>query len=393
MSMSQLPPRPVFVRHPLWNPEQLSMGETKLVSEDVSPQPWSISIARWLQSTKPRLSGKPARGRHCNAPLTTISRAIESLADTPLDLFVLARHVSENPAAAQETVLYLGYGSNMSAETFRGRRGVRPLSQVNVVVPELALTFDLPGIPYSEPCFGNTRYRNVPTAEPSEKSSISATRTEYHKDRWHKGLVGIVYEVTKADYVHIIATEGGGSAYQDVLVDCYALSNDPTEQVPATPKGFSFKAHTLFSPDNGFRHDASYAQPSARYLKLITDGAREHDLPHEYQTFLKSIGTYQMTTSKQRLGQYVFVAMWAPIFAIIFGSRKMFLDKNGRYPPWFARFSMSIFLAVWESYDHFFKRIFGDGERTMEIGGDEPDDTSALLKGQTLPLYNGMVSL
>src|SRR5262245_9154043 len=50
-------------------------------------------------------------------------------------------------SAAEEkgkSVLYLAYGSNLCNETFRGVRGIKPLSQINVVVPSLRLTFDLP---------------------------------------------------------------------------------------------------------------------------------------------------------------------------------------------------------------------------------------------------------
>lgn len=34
------------------------------------------------------------------------------------------------------------------------------------------------------------------------------------------------------------------------------------------------------------RSEEDYAQPSTRYLKLIRDGAREHELPEEYQEYL-----------------------------------------------------------------------------------------------------------
>jgi hypothetical protein len=31
----------------------------------------------------------------------------------------------------------------------------------------------------------------------------------------------------------------------------------------------------------------------------------------------------------------------------------------------------TMFTACWASYDHLFKKTFGDGERTVEDGGDE----------------------
>ena len=270
----------------------------------------------------------------------------------------------------EETVLYLGYGSNLSAETFRGKRGILPVSQVNVVVPTLSLTFDLPGIPYTEPCFGNVRLRSE-TLEQEHRDDLASK--DYHKDHWPKGLVGVVYEVTRSDYVHIIATEGGGSGYQDVLVDCYALSGDPSQDVPLKPAGQHFKAHTLFAPAQTKRPDHSYAQPSPRYLKLITDGATEHGLPLEYQAFLQQIRTFHLTTTKQRLGSFVFLSVWSPFFLFfIGGAAAIFLRPNGTYPKWFAEFLHAMFTACWASYDHFFKKTFGDGERT--IGDKEGDD-------------------
>src|SRR5271154_3155403 len=94
-------------------------------------------------------------------PCTSQARQNASLAEKPLNLQQLLDSISDG-ASESQTVLYLGYGSNLGAETFRGKRNIKPLSQVNVVVPELSLTFDLPGIPYSEPCIGNVRYRDVP---------------------------------------------------------------------------------------------------------------------------------------------------------------------------------------------------------------------------------------
>lgn len=284
------------------------------------------------------------------------SRLEASQDDTPIDLSALLRDPSQYQPSSS-TVLYLGYGSNLSAETFLGKRNIKPLSQVNVVVPSISLVFDLPGIPYTEPCFANSRYR--------EEKDVQTT--DYHKDRWHKGLVGVVYEVTKEDYAHIIATEGGGSGYQDVVVDCYTLTSDPKTKVPLNPEGTLAKAHTLLAPVAGRRSDPSYAQPSARYLKLITDGAAEHSLPYEYQDFLHQIRSYHTTTTKQRLGSFIFLSLWSPILFFIFqGPSRVFLRPDGTYPPWFARLARAIFTACWGSYDDFFKPMFGDGERTMK---------------------------
>ncbi|KAF2854611.1 hypothetical protein T440DRAFT_387236 [Plenodomus tracheiphilus IPT5] len=280
------------------------------------------------------------------------------------DLAAQGSHEKSEAEAAATTVLYLAYGSNLCNETFRGVRGIRPLSQVNVLVPSLRLTFDLPGIPYSEPCFANTARRD-PDA-PNDDDG-------YHKNRWHKGLVGVVYEVTRRDYAHIIATEGGGSAYSDILVDCHVLPAADT--VPSVPDCRPFKAHTLFAPllddhekpskDRITRPDPSYAQPSARYLKLITDGAAECRLPQEYQDYLHDIRPYIITSKRQAAGKALFLAMWLPFVMLIFSLSKQVQDKKGRAPWWCARISAWIFLGMWTSYDNAFKHVFGDGERTV----------------------------
>jgi hypothetical protein len=317
--------------------------------------------------------------------VTKESRLQQSLDDHPVQLSEITQHSVERQFGAADTVLYLGYGSNLSAETFRGKRQIRPISQVNVVVPALSLTFDLPGVPYTEPCFGNVRYRDQPITE----AEGQLKQEDYHKNHWQKGLVGVVYEVTRADYINIIATEGGGSGYQDVLVDCYTLGNDPTMEVPFKPHGISFKAHTLFAPAKIDRSDHSYAQPSPRYLKLITDGAAEHKLPYEYQDFLNQIRTYHITDTRQQLGQFVFLSIWSPFFLFLFGGAGIFLRPDGTYPKWLATFLQAMFTACWASYDHFFKKTFGDGERTI---GDIDEDSEPPIPGEEEPLLEKKVS-
>lgn len=269
-----------------------------------------------------------------------------------------------------QTVLYLAYGSNLCYSTFQGSRGIKPISQMNVVVPDLRMTFDLPGIAYAEPCFANSAIRDP--MEPPPKS-------KYNKDKWKKGMVGVVYEVTPSDYAHIIATEGGGASYQDILVSCHPLEDgiDFVPDVPVTP---AFKAHTLFAPalppsapgnqpsigGRFQRPDPSYAQASARYLKLITDGADEHDMPQEYKNYLHDLQPYTITSQKQLLGQFIFLSLYAPFILLLFAIGKMVQDKKGRVPKWYAELIQGVFASAWRTYDGVFKPLFGDGERTQE---------------------------
>ncbi|KAH9825382.1 gamma-glutamylcyclotransferase [Teratosphaeria destructans] len=336
---------------------------------------------------------------HVRTPPPTTKRLTASLNETPYVLYDYLR----NAESRRGTVLYLAYGSNLSNETFRGSRGIRPLSQINVQVPSLRMTFDLPGLPYAEPCFANSARRD-PKYDPSsrEQCQFEDEKTpllfdevrgqkSYSKDQWHKGLIGVVYEVTPEDYAHIIATEGGGSSYTDILVDCHPFaSSDPGMPVPQDPALPPFKAHTLYAPvedppkDHGRlqRPNPGYAQASARYLKLITDGAEELGLPFEYQDYLHSLRPFTITTNKQRLGQFVFLMMWAPIVLAIFGMNKIFADDNGVVPVWLRELLAAVFKGIWASYDNFFRTMFGDGERTI---GDGADETSNII-GDCLPI-------
>ncbi|CZT17984.1 uncharacterized protein RCC_03823 [Ramularia collo-cygni] len=363
------------------------------ISETISPS--STLAADHEHAILSRTTTSTTKHHHQHthqAPPPCTARLQASQEERPFNLnqFVEETHTTNEP-----TVLYLAYGSNLSIEKFRGARGIEPLSQINVIVPSLRLTFDLPGIPYLEPCFANSAKRDPENGSTREESGGLTRKRGYRKDEWHKGMVGVVYEVTAKDYAHIIATEGGGSTYADVLVDCHPfVSSDvhvPVEQHPTTP---SFKAHTLFAPatlpgerppkDGGRlqRPRSSYAQASARYLKLITDGAAELGLPNEYQQYLLSIRPYRITTYKQRAGMLLFSVMWVPFFLLLFALGRMFQDKNGIAPPWLAKLTATIFKAVWTSYDNVFEPAFGDGERT--IG----DDVGVLGDGANTRVYN-----
>ncbi|KAL9005989.1 MAG: hypothetical protein Q9188_001279, partial [Gyalolechia gomerana] len=191
-----------------------------------SPPPSSIyrqaSAAFARAWTTARIKPSPPAANESFPQLRSISqeRQLSSLNEEPPQGELPDPQAIKDASTPEKTYLYLAYGSNLASSTFRGARGIRPLAALNVVVPELVLTFDLAGIPYTEPCFANTAYRSsqptLPNTSENEKSPLLPAT--YKKDPpWDKGLVGVVYEVTPKDYAHIIATEGGGASYHDVL--------------------------------------------------------------------------------------------------------------------------------------------------------------------------------
>lgn len=370
---------------------------------------WSSVSSPSSSSTSPLPSTNPV------TPYPPIS----SLPPIPAERLALASPDAPPPPSpsrsAATTYLYLAYGSNLSAETFLGKRGIRPLSKLNVSAPALDLTFDLPGIPYFEPCFANVALRKKLPDVPAPPGKLPlphpphpqppvpappAPQTPALPPRgptWDKGLVGVVYEVTAADYAEIIRTEGGGSGYQDVLTPCVALPA-PIVHVPERPPvpelPRPFLAHTLFLPrrpdDDAApspswprgawwhrlvlpvrRPEPDYAQPSMRYLKLIRDGAAEHALPADYQAYLARLQPYTITQWRQNVGKWLLVLLWLPLLFALLGLSKLLADKNGRIPKWMGAATNVLFNLVWASYDAVFKRWLGDGERTMEEDEDE----------------------
>ncbi|KAI0203969.1 hypothetical protein F4808DRAFT_416446 [Astrocystis sublimbata] len=352
----------------------------------------------------------------------------------------LALASPDNTSAPADTILYLAYGSNLCAETFLGKRGIRPVSQINVSAPAFDLAFDLPGIPFNEPCFANTTPRKipkppgfppagtpatVPSSSPSPNDIVSTSASAPaapSNPTWSKGLYGVVYEVTPADYATIIATEGGGQGYHDVLTPCFELP--PALHVPEKPPfpelPKPFLAHTLYAPslpdlpddpkepgkdtsdgdndddnennetdarDNDgdkpekpdprklpwlrrlllpvHRPNPAYAQPSARYLKLIRDGAREHALPDDYQAYLASLQPYTITTLLQQIGRVLFLLTALPFLFLLLGMSRLLADGDGRTPRWFGLATTAYMNLLWIAYDGFFEPLFGDGERTM----------------------------
>ncbi|KAI4237089.1 MAG: hypothetical protein LQ349_002114 [Xanthoria aureola] len=288
----------------------------------------------------------------------------------------------EAASKKDQTYLYLAYGSNLASSTFQGVRGIKPLATLNVVVPSLVLTFDLAGFPYTEPCFANTAHRSPSPNPASSEEEKTPLLPDCSDPDWPKGLVGVVYEVTPHDYAHIIATEGGGASYHDVLVTCHPLppSSATVPQHPDTPP---FKAHTLFAPNlppkeggSYRRPDPEYAQASRRYLDLLITGAKEHGLPDEYREYLDELQPYTITTRGQRMGRFVLTVTWVPVLRAVFMIGKRFSDEGGRSPPWLVRLLGSVFVGIWATYDLVLKPIFGDGERTIEEKGGETSGKS-----------------
>jgi hypothetical protein len=333
------------------------------------------SIFHYLIGIFSRSSSQPRHpAAYSSLPLPSSSRLDASLNDVPFDC--------NHPVSSSKTVLYLAYGSNLCYETFQGRRGIRPLSAINVVVRELKLTFNLPGVPYIEPCFANSARRDADALNPGLEDATESETSEWtlvhnvaklpestklmtDQAGHSMHLIGVVYEVTSDDYARIIATEG--SKYTDIVVTCNAL---PTFSNLATdfPKEKTFKAHTLLAPPSAARRSPSGkpAQPSLRYLTLCRNGAAEHNLPPEWQSYLGNLQHYQITTLRQKVGRSLFTAIFTPFFLLMMALRMHYGKGKDEGPKWLIYLSSLFFKSVWRSYDWVFRPVFGEGERTED---------------------------
>ena len=146
-----------------------------------------------------------------------------------------------------EAVWYFGYGSNMSRAIFCERRGMRPLAIRWGWLEGYRLSFDLPIGPGE---------RAVANVQPQ-----AGART-----------CGVLYLLDPGELDRLDRSEGVPRGfYRRIPIDV-AVGGE--ERVAA------------------FTYQSSWTvagrKPSARYLRLLVEGARDHGLPVEYVTFLES---------------------------------------------------------------------------------------------------------
>lgn len=143
--------------------------------------------------------------------------------------------------AEHTAVWYFAYGSNMSRSKFTESRGIQPIQTARAIIPGWTLTTEIPGTPYSEPAYTSIR---------------PITGTDFKA----REVIGLAYLITAEQYVHLVASEGGGIAYVDIAIPA----------IPATPKdegltGPRFVVRTLGTI---MKRDPQ-ASPSQRYMVSV----------------------------------------------------------------------------------------------------------------------------
>ncbi len=149
----------------------------------------------------------------------------------------------------KDEVWYFAFGANMHDSAFRERRGMRPPESRAGRVRGYRLRFNLEG-------------------RPRGKAAPANLTPDSHAEAW-----GVLYRITRADLLHLDATEGvPGPRYRHLWVDAEDIDGRPVQAVTYIADGKEVDGN-----------------PSLRYITLLREGARAHGLPKHYLQFLDSV--------------------------------------------------------------------------------------------------------
>ena len=156
-------------------------------------------------------------------------------------------HLSLMSDETKALTWYLAYGSNMNRGVFENRRGMRPIQAQPALLENYQLRFNLAIGP------GERRVANL--------ESQAGART------W-----GVLYLITVEQSQHLDRTEGvPRGAYRRIPVSAIV---DGSEPIPA----FTYQSNRI----------SLGRKPSARYIRLLIEGAAQHGLPPGYLRYLRN---------------------------------------------------------------------------------------------------------
>lgn len=149
----------------------------------------------------------------------------------------------------KDEVWYFAYGANMHDSAFRERRGMRPLEWRPGRVRGHRLRFNLEG-------------------RPRGRAAPANLCVEPQAEVW-----GVLYRITRRDLVNLDATEGvPGRRYRQLWLDAEDIEGRPLRAVTYIAEGMEKDSN-----------------PSPRYIALLRDGARAHNLPEHWIRYLDSV--------------------------------------------------------------------------------------------------------
>ncbi|KAF2092845.1 hypothetical protein NA57DRAFT_69592 [Rhizodiscina lignyota] len=248
-------------------------------------------------------------------------------------------------ALADKPLWYLGYGSNMKASSMSDRK-ITPLATKVVNVPTHHVTFDIFGIPYSEPCYASI--------EEFPDGGNAKLHLVHGKDRFEvPSLCGVAHLLSPADFRRLLITEGSGVVYDIIQVVAYEL-NERRRITERMLTAYTLKAKWPQTPSG---------TPSARYVNLFLEGARDNNFPAEYIEYLEQFPRYHKLEGLQKTyGQLIFDRGWRPFLKRLVRLTTWNVDADGNCPIFVAVVIVWLYQLMWSYHDCFHRHIFGEGD-------------------------------
>lgn len=106
-------------------------------------------------------------------------------------------------------------------------------------------------------------------------------------------------------------------------------------------------------------------QSHIKIQNILLDGAREANLPAEYQAFLEALLVYKPPRTTWRLiGAAIFLTIWVPfmMFAERLTVATAGCDGRGNCPRWVVGVVRFILWAMWLHHDRLHARLFDPGD-------------------------------
>ncbi|KAG2386795.1 hypothetical protein C9374_001830 [Naegleria lovaniensis] len=275
-----------------------------------------------------------------------------SLPTSPSELSSFPSEGEGTRQPSQQVVWYFAYGANMSSKVLIGRRKVKPMESYPCHVEGYDLVFNMKGLPYFEPAFASIEKRQG----------------------WR--MHGVVHKITRAQMDHIRRTEGGNGhdmddfGYREIIVQAtiyqpwfeYQDSNTVTSHGNPTMYFQTVKAIALQGPP-----DINDANPSARYLKILRDGAKEYGVAKEWQDHLNhTLQEYKSAGTVKTVGKFSFVLVILPLFIIPIIMMILSHVFKVQSPYFVTRLFKHLGSVVWWVHDTIWSKLFGSGKNNKE---------------------------
>ena len=177
------------------------------------------------------------------------------------------------------SVWNFAFGANLSEKILTGRRKIQPIVSFPASVRGWELSFDMRGLPFLEPGFGTLR--RVEVLDPTPLCH------------------GVCHKLSANDYEQLLLTEGGAGrddvpGYRAVPVraNLYGSAKYDVEGKYTALANTSIVAMALVSTKD-IQRPGNLA--SERYLRLLSEGAKDYGIDPEYVAFLQAHPRHRKT--------------------------------------------------------------------------------------------------